>query len=151
MTRLSEIESVRHETHLNISLSKRAKGGISAISRWAAGGATTAASLEESDDISREETLFAHRDGVLGYLRNRLAKTSAYQFEMMEIRLRREEEKSKSLLYKSGDALPYASIADDKQEDDGRNQGLSSEQLQLFAKENQDLIKTFQVERDQLR
>jgi hypothetical protein len=91
---------------------------------------------------------------------------------MMEIRLMREVEKSKSVLYKTRASLPagtdYSGMngghsaggAGDYRGKTGFNQDESSgfieqqldpEQLQLFAQENQDMLKQYEDQLDKVR
>ena len=93
----------------------------------------------------------------------------------MERRLEREVEKGRSVLYKvsgsvgagvgmsgSGGNAPNGSVGDKKNadrgggmaEDENRReieQSLSPEQLQLFARENQDMLKHYEDTLDQVR
>lgn len=155
---LSDAETLRHEAATQVSLAKRAKGGLGAVARWAGGGAITARSLEEEGVDGREDAVAKHRAGVIGYLRLRLGVVGAYQLGMMEIRLKREEERTKSVLAKSPVVHVNAPWTGEEtrgvQEEQEKKQGgyqLSEEQMQLFAQENQDLLRHFEDQRDQLR
>jgi hypothetical protein len=85
---------------------------------------------------------------------------------MMEIRLMREVEKSKSVLYKTRASLPAADVdhsAGDSVDYRGKTsfnqdetsgvieQQLDPEQLQLFAQENQDMLKQYEDQLDKVR
>lgn len=99
------------------------------------------------------------------YLQRKLEDAGNVQGTMMEIRIQREVEKSKSVLWKSrAGNVPYEkfepSSLPDGQDAEGRNQSagqdntetqLSQEQLQLFAQENQDMLKHYEDTLDQVR
>jgi syntaxin 18 len=80
---------------------------------------------------------------------------------MMEIRIQREVEKSKSVLYKAkNSSASYAAqgldTALDSEKSTAQGQDrtepqLSDEQMQLFAQENQDMMKHYQDTLDQVR
>jgi len=89
---------------------------------------------------------------------------------MMEIRLMREVEKSKSVLYKTRASGPSTSDYSDmngstagsteyhgktsyaQEESNGAiEQQLDPEQLQLFAQENQDMLKEYEDQLDKVR
>ena len=79
---------------------------------------------------------------------------------MMEIRIQREVEKSKSVLYKAknssvaySQSLDTASDSENAvaQEQEREVPQLSQEQMELFAQENQDMMKHYQDTLDQVR
>jgi outer membrane protein OmpA-like peptidoglycan-associated protein len=89
---------------------------------------------------------------------------------MMEIRLTREVEKSKSILYKARGTMPvsdeygglsgangaakdYREKTTHQQDEESQavEQQLDPEQLQLFAQENQDMLKHYEDTLDQVR
>jgi len=161
---LSEAEKVRQDTTNAVALKKRAQGGLGGLARWAAGGAVTAKSPEEELAEARDKTLGAHREGVVGYLQKRLEQAGKIQAGMMEARLQREEEKSKSVLFKSkGAEIPYEKydpsvLPRSDQGGRGRQSGgaemedeLSEEQLQVFQEENQEMTKHYQDQLGQVR
>ena len=166
VSRLSQVEQVRQDTLSNLALRKRAQGGLGALGRWAAGGAVTAKSPEEEMQEAQEKSFNAHREGVIWYLQRKLEEAGNLQGGMMEIRIQREVEKSKSMLYKSRAAnVPYeqldpAMFPDGQTTGGGQKQGvasggaeqeLSQEQLQLFAQENQDMLRHYEDTLDQVR
>lgn len=108
---LAQAEEVRNQTLDSVALSKRAKSGMGALGRWAAGGAVTAKSSEEEAEEAKRNSLAAFRAAVVMFLEQRLGEAGRVQAEMMEVRIRREVERSKSALYKSrgGKSIPYAS------------------------------------------
>jgi hypothetical protein len=154
-------------------LKKRAKQGLGALGRWAAGGAITAKSVEEEVEESKANTIKAHRDSIIWSLQNQLEECGRFQSDMMEIRLMREIEKSKSVLYKTRNTGPstndYSGMNGGSSAGTGSadyrgktsyNQDESSmviekqldpEQLQLFAQENQDMLKQYEDQLDKVR
>lgn len=137
---------------------------MGALGRWAAGGAITAKSVEEEAEEAKANTIKAHREGIIWSLQNQLEECGRFQSGMMEIRLMREVEKSKSVLYKARGTMPSI-------KDDGATNGdyrskttaaqdessavaetqLDPEQLQLFAQENQDMLKQYEDQLDKVR
>lgn len=127
----------------------------------------------EKEDVEDEEmkVIRLHRESIIWVLKNRLEKASEIQRAQQETRVMRQVEKSKSMLYKAtGAAVPQSrpgssagsSAADMKgawngtgsllpEEKENIEQVLSPEQLQIFAKENQDMIKYYEDTLDQVR
>lgn len=149
---------------------KRAKQGLGALGRWAAGGAITAKSVEEELEEAKANTVQAHRESIIWSLQNQLEECGRFQSSMMEIRLMREVEKSKSVLYKTrasgpatndysgmnssgaGSADYRGKASHDQEESNGAiEQQLDPEQLQLFAQENQDMLKEYEDQLDKVR
>ncbi|GAB7366777.1 hypothetical protein MBLNU230_g0730t1 [Neophaeotheca triangularis] len=178
ITRLQQAESIRLQTADSVALSKRARRGLGALGRWAAGGAVTAKSDEEAREEGERKQVAAVRESVLFYVQKKLEEAGRVQSEMMEVRLSREVEKSKSALYKSrmgGAGIPYAAEEDgmngavagqkgqDKRKgarssyDEHRSQldqedgELSQDQMQIFAQENNDLLRHYEDTLDQVR
>lgn len=175
ITNLKQAEDVRNQTADSVALSKRARGGLGAIGRWAAGGAVTAKSIDEERQEAERKTVAAVRESIIMYLQQALDQAGRIQSEMMGIRLDREVEKSKSVLYKSRGAggIPYGrdeavSISAVQGKGDSGNhmtngilpdsatmspgeERLSAEQMQLFASENADLLRHYEDQLDQVR
>lgn len=165
---LSQAEEVRNQTLDSVALSKRARGGMGALGRWAAGGAVTAKSPQEEAEEAKNNTLAAFRAAVIMFLEQRLGEAGKVQAEMMEVRIGREVEKSKSALYKSrgGASIPYAhdeggpagssSISTKttfQQEDTSENPdtaALTRDQLQMFESENADLLQYYEGQMEQI-
>lgn len=166
------------QTADSIALSKRARGGLGALGRWAAGGAVTAKSPDEEQQEEGRKTVATHRENVIFFLQQRLEEAGRVQSEMMEVRLGREVEKSKSVLYKSrmGGGIPYAYDDDtpdlstptspgkrkrqsarftdgypDDEQPSRQGHELSQEQLQEYAEENAGLIKHYEDQLDQIK
>lgn len=162
---ISDVEKLRQDTADTVALKKRAQGGFAGLSRWAAGGAVTAKSPEEEVKEAKAKTLSAHREGVVWYLQKKLEEAGQIQAGMMEIRLQREEEKSKSVLFKSrGQDIPYEKLDPKLFPDGGRGSNasgnaapdewegeLSQEQLQLFQEENQEMMKHYHDQLSQVK
>jgi hypothetical protein len=94
--------------------SSAASAGLAALQLWASGragpggGGGNNKTLEEAAADARAHTLKAHHESVLWFLRRELEACSELQMSMMEARLVREVEKSKSQLYKSHGGLGMA-------------------------------------------
>ncbi|KAH4107488.1 hypothetical protein HBI06_096660 [Parastagonospora nodorum] len=163
-------EQIRQTTQTQVALRKRAKQGLGALGRWAAGGAITAKSVEEELEEAKANTVQAHRESIIWSLQNQLEECGRFQSSMMEIRLMREVEKSKSVLYKTrasgpttndysgmngsaaGPAEYRGKTSYAQEESNGAiEQQLDPEQLQLFAQENQDMLKEYEDQLDKVR
>lgn len=170
---LKQTEDVRNQTADAVALNKRSKGGFGGLGRWAAGGAVTAKSPEEEMEDAARKTVAAVRESIILFLQGRLEEAGKVQSEMMNNRLSREIEKSKSILAKSnvGGSIPHA--LDDNEDSapassakrmrmsgDFGNSGtmeaparmeLTQEQMQQFAEENHELLKHYEDQLDQVR
>lgn len=151
------------------------------LGRWAAGASSGGddKSSEQRVEEARRETFAVHRDSVLWYLGKRLEGVGEVQRGMMERRLEREVERGRSVLYKvkgnvgAGDGVGMSGggggegmngragegksafrgggeVGEDESRRDIEQQ-LSPEQLQLFARENQDMLKQYEDTLDQVR
>ncbi|KAF5022252.1 hypothetical protein F66182_5691 [Fusarium sp. NRRL 66182] len=164
---LDEAEQLRRETESAI-IRKKYVGGLGALGSWASGGLSSSKTKEHEEAEAKARDMGIHRDGILWFLRQRLELCCRTQQDMMEARLTREMEKSRSMLSKSG-----ASIAGDFAEftpsarrysqskpaaqfptsDDGQfpSQGLTEEQIQMFEEGNKDMMKHFESSLDKVR
>lgn len=165
---LQQAEEVRNQTLDSVALSKRAKGGMGALGRWAAGGAVTAKSPQEEAEEAKKNTLAAFRAAVIMFLEQRLGEAGKVQAEMMEVRIGREVERSKSALYKSrgGANIPYAHDEAsgrskttnmpglpeqrDAPESNPDTAELTRDQLQMFESENADLLQYYEGQMEQI-
>jgi len=171
---LSDAEKARQKGDQAVS-EKRRRGRLGVLSKWAAGGILSDGQHEETPGEAKGNGIKAHREGVIWYLQQRLEQCGRLQSSMMRIRLDREVEKSKSVLYKTRGAGPIPVWEDDMLEEgkagstaqnSGRVAGLpaqeleknmavgedaNDEQMQLFAKENQDILKQYENKMDQVR
>lgn len=134
--------------------------------------------INDSPDEEEEQSkwLSMHREGVIWLLKNKLERLSEIQREQQETRVMRSIEKNKSALQNSADmngisaaqaqaAIAASRAAQEPSKDKGRmkrsylppeeqeeiEHHLSQEQLQIFAKENQDLLKQYEETLDQVR
>lgn len=185
---LAAAESLRQDTERQLLVRKR--GG--ALRRWAngdSGGSGGKRQGEEEAEEGRLRTTGAWRESVIWYLGRGLEGAGELQRGMVEKRVERELEKSRSVLYMSrGAGGTTASTAPAGGREDftakgamngalgGRNEyytadggakskggrleeedrreierQLSPEQLQLFAQENQDMLKRYEDTLDQVR
>lgn len=170
---LSEAENIRRTSQSKVLQNKYSKG---VLGRWAAGASGGEKSPEQVIEESRRSVFDMHRDSVMWYLGRKLEEVGEVQRGMMERRLEREIEKGRSVLYKvrgsaaamengpaggmNGHAAEGSSGGGYKGgkgaavEDENRReieQQLSPEQLQLFAQENQDMLKHYEDTLDQVR
>ncbi|KAF2850535.1 snare protein syntaxin-like protein 18/UFE1 [Plenodomus tracheiphilus IPT5] len=173
---LRDAEQIRQTTESQVALRKRAKQGLGALGRWAAGGAITAKSVDETLEEAKANNIKAHRESIIWSLQNQLELCGRFQSNMMEIRLLREVEKSKSVLYKTRGTGPSthdndaggamgstgstgmrlgSSSSSFRATDDANaevlEKQLDPEQLQLFAQENQDMLKQYEDQLDKVR
>lgn len=151
------------------------------LGRWAAGASGGDKSPEQAVEEARRENFAMHRDSVLWYLGRKLEGVGEVQRGMMERRLEREVERGRSVLYKvkgsvgagegydgvgtsgGGGGGMNGRVGEGRNEyrggggvgeDESRReieQQLSAEQLQLFARENQDMLKQYEDTLDQVR
>ncbi|KAL8866937.1 MAG: hypothetical protein Q9174_005986, partial [Haloplaca sp. 1 TL-2023] len=158
---LEEAETLRQETALKLHQHKYSHryGFGAALSRWAAGDENShgkgKGSPEEEWEKAERETLKTWRESVIWYLKKKLEEAGEAQRSMMERRLQREVERSKSNLYKSrgvrgsdydsssfpgekgttmnGHAGPGGAVMQEEEENQKRKQaeeGLTAEQVQ---------------------
>jgi syntaxin 18 len=175
---LADAEALRRSSEEVVAEKRRRKKGLGAIGRWAAGGVgfEEPKTPEELDEEAKSNTIKIHRESVIWFLRQRLESCGDLQRTMVETRLVRELEKSKSVLYNAkgadvpartttdaatGKEPSYGSLGSqtgadrgyllDEEERKAIEQQLSPEQLQLFAKENSDMLKHYEDTLDQVR
>ena len=97
---LVDAEQVRHETALTL-IHKKYGRGLNIARAWAAGGGPASKPAEQVAAEERETTMSTHRESILWFLRQRLQECVESQQNMMEIRIAREMEKSRSVLAKA--------------------------------------------------
>ncbi|KAF2155023.1 snare protein syntaxin-like protein 18/UFE1 [Myriangium duriaei CBS 260.36] len=167
ITGLADAEKIRQETTALVASRKRNRAGLGALGRWAAGGAAQEKTPNEELQEAKEKSLNAHREGVIWFLQKRLGEAGQMQAFMIESRLQREEEKAKSVLYKAKgtdmmgekvdpNLLPHRDGAglgtnDLRMLPDDIDQQLTDEQVQMFAEENQGMLKHLGQQLDQVR
>lgn len=131
----------------------------------------TAKSPEEEREEAERKTIAAHRESVIVFLQRKLEEAGRVQTEMMDVRLSREVEKSKSVLYKSrmNGNIPYAQDEDapaptsptrrkrpsTKIPPNGTSfqqqpEELTQEQQLLFASENDEMVQHFTSQLSQI-
>lgn len=170
---LADIEQARADIEGKLIQKKFARG-LGALGAWASGGTSTSKSPEHAAAEDRAKTISTHRDSVLWLLRHHLQECVKTQQDMMEIRLMRDMEKNRSMLAKargqgvvsmhnaaslieppgstsewrngSSQALPR----DQAPSYDAAND-LTPEQIQMFERDNQDMLKLYESTLDQVR
>ncbi|KAI0198069.1 hypothetical protein F4808DRAFT_267416 [Astrocystis sublimbata] len=170
--RLADVEQARADIEVKV-IQKKFVRGLGALGAWASGGASTSKSPEHATAEERAKTITTHRDSVLWLLRHRLQECVKTQQDMMEVRLMREMEKNRSVLAKargqdmasshgagamksSGsftERRRASSAAWPQEEPPSHDAGndLTPEQLQMFEKDNQDMLKHYESTLDQVR
>ncbi|RHZ71311.1 hypothetical protein CDV55_108377 [Aspergillus turcosus] len=168
---LSSAESLRQETESGLLRKKHR--APSALLRWAAGASALAPSTtdaqkspEQLHDEERARTLRTVRESILWFLRRGLERAAEAQRDMVEKRIERVREKEKSVLYKGRAAVPASASASasvpgpvsgptttepylpretlSETETAAIEAELSPEQLQLFAEENDLMLRQYE-------
>ncbi|KAK0666463.1 hypothetical protein QBC41DRAFT_325642 [Cercophora samala] len=160
---LEDAEKLRQSTAAAL-LKKRFSHGLGALGSWAAGGAVLGKSKEQETAEAAAHQLEVHRDSIIWYLSTRLRETIRTQQRMMETRLARELEKNRSVLAKAKGSALLASgggftsdtaatgvrssvnSANSRLDDD-----LTEDQIQMFEKGNQDMLKHYESTLDKVR
>jgi hypothetical protein len=164
---LADAEQLHQNTKTTIIRKKYARLGLGALGSWAAGGAGHANSFEQEEDEAKAGAIIMHRESVLWYLRQKLQECGRFQGSMMEKRLLREMEKNRSVLANSKAGPMINSDFNDSAKSPATYGGssaarieapvfnpeeeLTPEQIQLFEKENQDMLKHYESTLDQVR
>lgn len=162
-------ENTRLSSALGESLAQKKRSKAGFLGRWAAGGGVTPKTPEEQEEADARDTINKHRDGVIWYLQRRLEGAGEMQRSMVEIRVKREVERSRSILYKargpglvdgtgigiSRSSANYLSPTDleneQRQERAAIESSLSPEQIQLFEREQEDMLKHYNSELDKIK
>ncbi len=173
---LSDAETLRHNTALTLLKKKHGHGGLAgAVGRWAAGGtgADEGKGEDEKEGEDMEAMMRAWRESVIWYLRKKLGETGEMQRGMMERRVEREVERGRSVLYLAKGAMEESSgrggmttmnggvegatrmgngrVTGDEDGSRESERQLSPEQLQIFAQENNELLRHYEDTLDQVR
>ncbi|KAL8716505.1 MAG: hypothetical protein Q9225_006168 [Loekoesia sp. 1 TL-2023] len=175
---LEEAETLRQETARKLQQHKHSRryGFSGALGRWAAGDRDDGSALspEEQWEKLGRETLTAWRESVIWYLRKKLEEAGEVQRGMMEKRVQREVERSKSVLYKSrgmkwvdvgldtlgGELIGkggmngyvgHGEVALEEEERKRGDGGLSEEQVQALKEENEGMLRHYEDTLDQVR
>lgn len=152
ISRLESTEKVRAQT-ADVLLRRRFTTSLRALFRDE--------SVEQEYEEGKLSTLKQHREGVMWFLKTRLEKASEMQRGQQEIRLQRQVEKGKSMLNRAPPqpAISNTSISGGsgrnvvlmEEEKKSIEEQLTTEQLQLFEKENGELMKHYEDALDQVR
>ncbi|RYP16525.1 hypothetical protein DL765_005086 [Monosporascus sp. GIB2] len=165
---MADAEQVRHETALTL-INKKYGRGLNLARAWAAGGGPSSKSAEHVAAEEGETTISTHRESILWFLRQRLQECVEAQQNMMEIRITREMEKSRSVLakaqgpdiaslqstYESNSSADYkatvSSQAASQEATPSYNpaEGLTQEQVQMFEQDNKEMLKHYESTLDQ--
>jgi syntaxin 18 len=165
---LAAAEQLRQDMETRLTRKKYDRLGLGALGSWAAGGAVQSKSVEQELDESKANAISMHRESVLWYLGQKLQECGSLQAAMMEKRLLREMEKNRNLLAKSQtvpvpelggfDNAPVppkkskaSSAAHQEAQELYPEQELTEEQIQIYEKENQDMLKHYESTLDQVR
>ena len=154
ITRLESAEKIRVQTEAR--LFKQKHSSLKAI--WAD------ESVREAEAAAMN-IVTAHREGIVWFLKNRLEQASEEQRERQEIRLNRQIERGKSLLHmvpgmKAGLAsggvaqkagATVGKIAVEEEEERQAMAALSPDQLRIFEKENDGMMKHYEDTLEQVR
>jgi len=166
---LEDAEQLRQNTEAAL-LRKRLSHGLGVLGSWAAG---DNARSEQATLEAASRQLRAHRESVVWFLRTRLQETARTQQRMMETRLTREMEKTRSVLAKArGPAMamgthgtanysagkPPANMTLNAtglpaQEEERRPtlDSITDDQRHMFEKGNQDMLKHLESTLDKVR
>jgi syntaxin 18 len=170
--RMEEVEQLRREIDEAL-IRKKFIGPLGALHTWAAGGASESSSKspEHAAAEARARDIGLHRDSVILYLRQKLQLCGRTQQEMMEARFEREMARAEASAMPDLPALPASpksmhsprspthpihqqNRSDGDEEETyykGHNMDLTPEQLQMFEKNNQDMMKHYETTLDKVR
>lgn len=149
-------------------MKKKYGSRLGGLANWAAGGIGHSKSPEQTAAENAMNTIKEHRENVLFLLRLKLQQAGQLQASMMETRIMRELEKNKSVLYKARgrmgheigepDVPPFeyhggeaAKMEHQSAQTRNIEDELSPEQLQMFEKENQDMVKHYEDTLNQVK
>ncbi|KAK0621720.1 hypothetical protein B0T17DRAFT_493823 [Bombardia bombarda] len=155
---LEDAENLRQNTQAAL-IQKKYSRGLGVLGSWAAGGAAGAggaAAYKTSEHAAAEAAarqLGVHHEAILWFLRQRLSEAADTQQRMMETRLTRELEKNRSLLAKArlpatGSSLPPGHQNDKRLPPPS---DITNEQMHMFEKGNQDMLKHYESTLDKVR
>lgn len=164
---MADAEQLCQKTEATLIQKKYGRLGLGALGSWAAGGIGQTKSHDQEVEEARANAIKTHREGVVWYLSQKIQQCSLFQAVMMEKRLRREMEKNKSALAKSRAPIPELGGFDNapvpptkhnpstaahlETKHGNPEEDLSPEQIQMFEKENQDMLKHYESTLDQVR
>ena len=174
--KLADINDAESAIQKEVIARKRRKG-LGVLGQWAAGGGITARSPQELEEEAQLETTRVSREAVVWFLQRKLEAASEVQMNMVQIRLDREMERSKSILYRTkapvgmrfvndvsglGSSSEAGSLSNSldmgkavdletEQSGDSAWKDLSPEQMQIFEKEQQDMLKHYNDELNKIK
>jgi syntaxin 18 len=177
---LSSVATADDEARKAISERTRSKRGFGALGgtlgRWAAGTdgvLAPARTAEEKLEEDKQEGIRIHREGVLWFLQRRLEAAGEVQRDMVAVRLQRAVERNKSVMYRAGmeldgpvrgslnishskgidgqtNAAGAVEIERESQQQ-SLNELLSPEQIQMFEKEQDSMVKFYNSELQKIK
>ena len=173
---LAEAEAL-HQSNQQALIRKKHGSALSGLGAWAVGATgLTGKTREEAEAEEGLRQVSAHREGVLWLLRQNLQLCVQTQEGMMTTRLAREMEKNRSILAKARldarlGSFPETSFSEPTsptrsqnhahpqgtqgtaaiEEERQRGQDLTEEQLQVFERDNQDMVKHYKNALDKVR
>lgn len=156
---LAESEDARQQAQTTIIRTRFARKGLGALGNWAAGGKVTDSSAEQKSEELKARELRELREGILWYLREKLQDCSKFQGQMMQIRIKREMEKKKSMLSKQLGPMPAFGGSENTSLPPPSSrpaqfepaEELSAEQIQMFEQENKDMLRHYQDTLNQVK
>ena len=164
---LADAEQLRQNTETTLTRKKYGRLRLGALGSWAAGGMGHSKSVDQERDEAKSNTIKTHRENVLWYLRQKLQEAGSLQASMMEKRITREMEKNRSVLAtaRTGSMAAFTTFDDTpmpttksrantaalEQQRTMQEEDLSPEQVQMFEKENQDMLKHYESTLDQVK
>jgi hypothetical protein len=155
---LADAEQLRQNTQATVTRKKYARLGLGALGSWAAGGAGQTKSFEQEQEEAKASAISMHRESVLWYLRQKLQECGSFQASMMEKRIMREMEKNRSVLEKSQAESTYGGYGSTAGAPSYHStsamhmdaprfvpeEELTPQQIQVFEKQNQDMLKHYE-------
>lgn len=166
---LSEAEQIRRKTEAGL-IAKQFSRGLGALGSWAAGGSVISKTAEHREAEEKAKFVGAHRESVLLMIKERLKECVKTRQDMVEVRIKRETEKSQSVLATAqgaqvrnlglapepvspGREKRKASQTLPPEERPAYNpsEDLSPEQVQMFEKQNHDMLQHYESRLDQVR
>jgi hypothetical protein len=160
------------DLHAALAARERDARGLGVLGRWAAGagvGGGVAKTEEERRREDEERDLALHRGGVVLGLKAELGRVAGVQAGMVEVRLRRARERGRSALHMQqqrrqqrvgGDAGWRAGgetearmeaaravrAEDEEKKEEGVESLLSPDQIRVFEREQEDMVKFYNSE-----
>lgn len=178
---LEDAEQLRRNTEDALIQKRFARGLGGTLGAWASGMGGSGVSEKSREQAVAEAAarqFGEHRESIIWFLRQRLQAAVKTQQKMMETRLARELEKSRSIPAKvrgpiivsspgrdtngfsgirgSGSVVPsngqpYPPAEEDQTRRPPPMEDLTPEQMQMFEKGNQDMLKNFESTLDKVR